>query len=1359
MPNLKYTASVDINVDNFGGRTNWDTLQIINGATVTVDTDQTGSWTFIDIQNGKLLIRNTSSLKRLRFMMGRGVGATANYITPASGLGIIEVTGSWIELGKGDGLPNDTFTTPYTDFIPAVWVEDSSGSNTYTPWMNLTSQVGENIQYFRKDMEFAYSGSTGNFFYQQTIPEPYPWNFTGSISGSGLPVRAGVSLLYSSSIYFGDGINGNVIPSESRVRIPNIMITDTTPLNLLTATSATQANFSLTLGGVFTANCALFDESYCNFSQAQTCELKNCAFAEYPLITECYSLLIDNVALSSHPPRRYFTSGGGWITRDLRWGTQCTWNYISNANINNLYICNHSPNALYSNQNTATAATTANSPFFLSYTNNITVNNLKVYMPFKSKNFQYGIITNYVNDSNFSNIEIYGGEYINLINSNNNIFNSITASTSFLNAPASFTSSWRIGVDPNTNEPLVLGEKYYIKTRAYRNFQNPWQNVPSNIFFYQTGSEFVDSIEYSFTPYTASKSAPSESYRNHPDYFGAYPVLNTTNYTQPTASLIWVQRAPSVGYELYRGTSSGFTERSPYTMVYSSSTVATVTFNDTGSVSKPMNFGSPYYYVLRKYDGPISGSAYGYSESAEQEVIPRQFPSGSNVLRDSAGFVAGTWTKTGITITGDQKLGPNDVPIATSATNTSDLLFFNSTTGTCIQTASVVNNGLYNFSVYLSALTSSVSMSISASCGTTNVSQSYVLDQRWIRASIPFVATSNTASVGIFGNGVTPIGTKAYAFGAQLETGSVAGPYVATVGATVTQRPISHEINSLRVWSRGAGGSGVEVYFNTPPVGTLHWELHMATASNFTPTQRTLVGQSIVAGGGNPINLNNASNNIIKNVKQVFKGSGYPTTAGIISLTNASSTNRFLNFDLDYNYVGGTNMFVINTLANNNFVHNWRVNNWRNYIAANYLVTALNNAQGFTVQNFYCNNSDIALYNINLDVALKNVSAANGRPATNATTYTLAGSTTDQNSLTAGQVYDTIFNEWIWNPPSGSMNLNFNASVKNPSPYKITGSLYFSNTARLYFNSTGSIEYEWPWRIYGISSFRPEHVLDAGSASVDLTGNAWLPAVICNTIDLGDDNLTGYSLKKEIAFKTGSVYGPYTEIDKYNAGYVSNSFDPYVGFNMKVKITSRPALKFDGQGTTATSSFIIGEYVTGSQSGAKAKIIAQEDKGTTGTLILEAITGSFRDNEILAQSGEVNKGLANGSGSVPYLPNNILIPQPTSYIASMQWFTIVNTASLYPVSSPTLTVTGMKSGSKIDVIKVSDSSIMDAQYINTDSAPYTFTYDYFNDTPVYLIVQNLGYVYQRIETTLTEGNLSIPVQQTIDRNYKNLPGP
>lgn len=57
-------------------------------------------------------------------------------------------------------------------------------------------------------------------------------------------------------------------------------------------------------------------------------------------------------------------------------------------------------------------------------------------------------------------------------------------------------------------------------------------------------------------------------------------------------------------------------------------------------------------------------------------------------------------------------------------------------------------------------------------------------------------------------------------------------------------------------------------------------------------------------------------------------------------------------------------------------------------------------------------------------------------------------------------------------------------------------------------------------------------------------------------------------------------------------------------------------LNFDAQ----TVNFVVGGTLTGGTSGATATIVDQVDNGTTGFLILGAITGTFQDNEIITGS-------------------------------------------------------------------------------------------------------------------------------------------
>lgn len=88
--------------------------------------------------------------------------------------------------------------------------------------------------------------------------------------------------------------------------------------------------------------------------------------------------------------------------------------------------------------------------------------------------------------------------------------------------------------------------------------------------------------------------------------------------------------------------------------------------------------------------------------------------------------------------------------------------------------------------------------------------------------------------------------------------------------------------------------------------------------------------------------------------------------------------------------------------------------------------------------------------------------------------------------------------------------------------------------------------------------------------------------------------------------KDGAVIpGDFLMNIKNEEGYVENMFVP------------RGFLEYDGQG----SNFTVGERVTGGTSGATGYILSDDDSGTTGTLTLFAVTGTFQNNETITSAG------------------------------------------------------------------------------------------------------------------------------------------
>ena len=68
---------------------------------------------------------------------------------------------------------------------------------------------------------------------------------------------------------------------------------------------------------------------------------------------------------------------------------------------------------------------------------------------------------------------------------------------------------------------------------------------------------------------------------------------------------------------------------------------------------------------------------------------------------------------------------------------------------------------------------------------------------------------------------------------------------------------------------------------------------------------------------------------------------------------------------------------------------------------------------------------------------------------------------------------------------------------------------------------------------------------------------------------------------------------------------------------VQIDITGIKTLPYEGQ----TANFNLGTTITGDDSGAKARIIADTDGGATGTLTLYNIHGTFQDAEIVRDNG------------------------------------------------------------------------------------------------------------------------------------------
>lgn len=574
-------------------RTN-DTLTINNAATVTVNTNQQRFWSGITINNGTLNITNSSTSTAIRFTTGRTSGASAQAITPASGLGVINVQGNWIQVGTGDNSSNQAMTVPYTDYVSALWVETAAGSNTYEIWLNVSGAYSGTLRQYADGLLDVSTGSRGKFFRQTpaTNQDVYlgvtgnttlgSFTITGSdttnikpgasITGKGIPANTVVeniinstsfkinqvatatntnvgfllfnpySAQFTNQVVFGDGVNGNKVPTGAKVRVPNIMLTSDTPANLHTSNSQLGMSFVLTSGGRVNLDTCLFDEAYHNLNQTQSLTITNVGLHIPPAITEVYSLNINGFGIGMTPTRR-FNSSNVWSSRDLRDGltNPLSMNFISGAIINNLAIVCQSTHAI-----TAGTINAAQGVLRIDNSDSITVSNVRLYALNATRTYQVGLnFTAPVTNSTFTDIEFYGGPMMNVQLSSSNTFRRLTNSESMFAYSHNYTAGMRVNYDPNTNANMVENTKYYFKSRTY---------------FTRDRQLFTESRVYSATPFKASTLFPDyiTAYLNAPQSVLFGWTHRTPIYTADTSPL---SNASAKNFiEIHRGTTPGFTK-------------------------------------------------------------------------------------------------------------------------------------------------------------------------------------------------------------------------------------------------------------------------------------------------------------------------------------------------------------------------------------------------------------------------------------------------------------------------------------------------------------------------------------------------------------------------------------------------------------------------------------------------------------------------------------------------------------------------------------------------------------------------------------------------------------------------------
>jgi len=1465
-----------------------DTLVIQNNATITVNTNQTKFWKTVTGTYGKLEIVNDST-SAVNFYMGRNTGSTANAITPGSGLFTIDIQGDWLYLGIGDSTADQTIIIPYTEYVPFVEIETGEGTGIYEQWVNITGAIGPFNKIMGRDgLEWAGSGKRGNYFTQDAATNPISivsltsgvntiqsrrvtctstsGVFPGaSITGTGVPASTVVSKVinsttlelnavctstnsgltftiynpitsqFSNTIRFGNGVNGNVIPFGANIRIPNIMVSDLSPANLITISNLLECNIVMATASPIYAEICMFGNAYLSMAQVSVVYFRHVGFAYRFALSECYNVDIDYCCICPGPTYWYYSAK--WIMRDHRYSTvapvgytaptgsnQIVWSYITGAKIKNLHCVTYS-SAFFT-------GTTPLSMLDLSYSDNMEWENIRLVQLNCMRAVYVLNISNRCYRNSFTNLELYGTNPLVMATSDDNIFTGIEYSLSMFKEIKSYASLMRFGDDFENENELLDNTKYYAKTRTYFSWLD-------------RSSAYYDSNEYSCTAFQSGWAFP--------DYLSVRPTESAAN----SVTIDWVRRAPESGtvlYEIYRDTTQGFTARNASNRVYGSATAATVTYADTGVTA-----GTRYYYRFRKYhylQGKTNCSAGSGSTTLTTTgafdtlftISDVSFDNGSTTVKtlvnnfySSMFYPGATVTGTGIdtnttvveidpsgremiiskptlsaqtliTLTLPVQVGMGlnhaNIPVGTtvqSIESTTSLTMTNATTGvitaatvnfqtftespefTCVPRAyaTATNYLLYSrdFSnaqwvktnctvgaatyVAVDTITATASIrSLTATSAGGNVANTVTgltastayTASFWVRADQ--TATDPTGISGSFSFGTTTTnftatnnfklvtatyttsGTSAavtititsntkiiFAGDVMVNLGStVAGACITTTSAAATLNPRSTPISTFYAWARNSTytgmnkNQGIRPTIGTPPTGSYYTTIHLSDEAGFSPLNSNYVANtfSILAYH---FSLTGCSRNTFTDIiKPPYSGA---VSTSPIYLTTSSLDNNFIDCDIDMEYTNtiATALLNVGAACSNNFFHNIDFGRIRNYeTGTSILYTQLTNSiTGNLFQNIRSNNYDITISNQSLNSYVKGVASGSAVPATTSTTYAL-GSTSDGVAILHTASYGTMFYELYTSSTKGLIQIVFEDTLGTNKPYTIlSGNPTFTNTGYLYMpGSNDSIEIVWPHKIYGVSGFR------------DL-----LPKLI--GVDLGNiaDQLDGLKIEYSI---NNAAYKRLTP-----ANIKGETVSATTGFDIKFKFTTRPFMKYG----TQTNPFVVDEVIRGSSSGAIATVIENYDNGTTGTIVLSNITGSFIPTESLVRNSD-------SQARAPNVATNgfALGPSFTSYIAVFQLFTNINQAIHYQGITKNLTLTGLKTGSEVRILE--NGTTTELGGTESSGTSYTYVYTYAPNTDVDIVIHHVDYIYYRINNyTLGSSDVSLPIDQQRDRQYKN----
>lgn len=196
-----------------------ETLIINNGAIVTCNTQIVNRYGAISINDGELILQSGASPFFFPITDGAVIATTS--------LGKLTVQGNYLQLGISNGTANQVFNSYAGFYLHSIEVETGNGTGIYEQWLNvspnaitLVGSVGEHGKFFRQDIT-------------------------------------------TTTITFGNDVNGAIPPNGARIRIYSVTLAAVTTGGVLTVGSIT--SYALR-SRVLTSSGGIVNIDKCNLS-------------------------------------------------------------------------------------------------------------------------------------------------------------------------------------------------------------------------------------------------------------------------------------------------------------------------------------------------------------------------------------------------------------------------------------------------------------------------------------------------------------------------------------------------------------------------------------------------------------------------------------------------------------------------------------------------------------------------------------------------------------------------------------------------------------------------------------------------------------------------------------------------------------------------------------------------------------------------------------------------------------------------------------------------------------------------------------------------------------------------------------